>query len=85
MISLQKYFGSGIVKNGISSSGWLQERLIQPFTEKISSLVGENGFDNFFKASSLEQQKEHFQKISAGLEEAVLLVEEIKWQFKSSS
>ena len=51
--------------------------MIQPLKEKISSLVDEEDVDNFFKASSIEEQKEHFQKISAGLEEAVLLVEEI--------
>ena len=51
--------------------------MIQPLKEKISSLVDEEDVDNFFKASSIEEQKERFQKISAGLEEAVLLVEEI--------
>lgn len=74
MISMQKYFSSEIVKRGINSSGWCQEKMIRPLKERISDLVKEKDLDDFFKAVSLEEQKELFQKFSAELEEAVLLV-----------
>lgn len=81
---MQKYFSNEIVKRGISSSGWCQEKMIRPLKERISDLVKEKDLDDFFKAVSLEEQKEFFQKFSAELEEAVLLVEILLLTFPQS-
>lgn len=74
MMSMQKYFSSKILRDGISTSGRIDSHIFQPVTKSMSKLVKENDLDDFFKAASIEEQKELFQKISSGLEDAVLLV-----------
>lgn len=71
MMSMQKYFSSKILRDGISTSGRIDSHIFQPVTKSMSKLVKENDLDDFFKAASIE---ELFQKISSGLEDAVLLV-----------
>ena len=51
----------------------MQEDTIQHLSDYISQVVEENDLDEFFAASTIEEQRGLFQKVSAGLEEAVLL------------
>ena len=69
----QEFFSSEIVKRGISTSGWFQEDTIQLVTNHVSKTVEENDLDKFFTASTMEEQRESFQKISAGLEKMTKL------------
>ena len=72
-LCLQEFFNSEIVKQGISTSGWFQEDTVQSVTNHISKTVEENDLDEFFTASTIEEQREHFQKISTGLEKMIKL------------
>ena len=52
----------------------MQEDTIQHLTDYVSKVVKENELDDFFAASTIEEQRGLFQKVSTGLEEAFLLV-----------
>ena len=69
---MQEYFSEDAVKEGISTSGWFQEDTIKHVNESFSNNVEENDLDNFFKASTVEEQRACFQKVSSGLEETIL-------------
>ena len=69
---MQEYFSDETVKEGISTSGWFQEDTIQHVNDCFSVTVEENDLDKFFEASTIEEQRICFQKISSGLEETIL-------------
>ena len=71
---MKEYFNGDVVMKGISTSGWFQEDTIQHFTAYLFGVVKENDLDDFFTASTIEEQRVCFQKISSGLEETILLV-----------
>ena len=52
----------------------MQEDTIQHLSDYISQVVEENDLDEFFAASTIEEQRGLLQKVSPGLQEAVLLV-----------
>ena len=52
----------------------MQEDTIQHLTDYVSKVVKENELDDFFAASTIEEQRGLFQKVSTGLEEVFLLV-----------
>ena len=80
----QEYFSSEIVKRGISTSGRFQEDTVQLVINHLSKAVEENDLHEFFTASTTEEQRECFQKISTGLEKAIMLVNQADLMCNSS-
>ena len=70
----QKYFNHEIVENGISTSGLFQADTIRLFQDDVSKFVDDKDLDNFFLSPTLEDQAIAFQRISSGLENAILWV-----------
>jgi hypothetical protein len=70
---MQKYFANEIIKNGLSTSGFVQQKVFRPIYASRTSDV-ESEYDNFFEASSIEEQKQCFQKFSSEVEDTILSV-----------
>jgi hypothetical protein len=64
---MQKYFANEIIKNGLSTSGFVQQKVFRHF-------YASSEYDNFFEASSIEEQKQCFQKFSSEVEDTILSV-----------